>query len=363
MSAGAVAQDEIVSWDNPQIFFVYQANGKTADLTSLSRSVNLINSDGTRTNKVADSALNLTAAPIGTRIDTGIYHANFTAGPTWTAGTYEIVWTYTPVVDPLAEIQTASTLTATQRFEVLDKTKFSTGSAYVGYGDSIELKKFSPFDTKTLAELQVVIDKASRRIEFLTSRFFQPRYQLQKIDGRGSKGLLLGEPIIGISQVAIESAANGVTLAVNPVDLNAFRVRNRHLSGLKDPDDRDNPALEIARFEGIIFESLDTFPRGPETIHVKGVFGYTDPDGTPFGKTPEDLFTVVGNFALKFLQDPFGTDSTVWLPGNIASAKTRDQSIRFFQAGGLGTAGSVTGDPIVDQILSGYMRPPHYGSV
>lgn len=358
---GALAQDEAVTWDNPQVFFVFQSNGKTFDVTSLSRSVHLVNTDGTYTEEIASGALDLTDAPTGTRIAQGIYHADF-AATGWDPGTYEIRWTYVTPEDPDALIIAPGTFETRQRFEVVDKNKFYRGAAYVGYADSVELMKFSPFDIQQVGDVQVLINRASRKIEDLTSRFFEPRYMKYRVNGRGVPGLQLSEPIVGVSKLEIESGANGLTMTLTEVSLDGVRVGARHLQGILDPDDRDNPRIEITRFEGILFQTLSTFPKGPQTIHVTGVFGYTNPNGGPFGKTPEDLTQIVGNFATKMLSDPFGLDLALQIPGTLMSAKTRDQSVTYRGTHNIGLP-TLTGDPIVDLVLIKYVRPFHLGAV
>jgi hypothetical protein len=144
------------------------------------------------------------------------------------------------------------------------------------------------------------------------------------------------------------------------------------LEGLLDPDDRDDPRIEIERFEGIIYESLEFFPNGPQVTHITGVFGYTDPDGSPFGQVPINLARVVGIFALRETTDYFASNPTISEPGSIQSMKTRDQSITFASTGGSAGGGGrsgraayggLTGDDVVDQILINYVRPVHMRAV
>jgi hypothetical protein len=358
----SIVQNEAVTASNPQVFFVLQLDGKNTDVLTLSRRVRLVNADGTFTTVIADAALNITDAPAGTRIAKGVYHANFTA-TSYSVGTYDITWTYT--------YTGSATLTATQRFEVLDPAYFNVGGDYVGYADSVEMRKISPFDTKTIGEVQVAINRASKRIEAFTSRFFEPRFAIKKIDGRNTRALLLGEPIIGISKVELETGINGLDISVTEIDMNGLRVRNRHLSGLIDPDDRDNPAIEVERFEGLVFQSFAQFPKGPMTCYLTGVFGYTDYNRTPFGKIPDDLFIVVGNYATKFLMDPFMINKTIWTStsGNVTEMQTRDQRIKFgvntstSSSTVYGAASPLTGDAQIDQILVRYLRPPHLSAV
>lgn len=350
----AVAQDETVSATTPLVFFAFQIDGKLYDLFSLSRSIYSVAIGGGATQVVADGPLNLSDAPVGTRLGKGIYHANFTATG-YTAGTYEVRWRYQLAsTDPVRENR--------QRFEVVDKNKFSTGALYVGYCNSIDLMALSPFDVQEIGDVQNLINDASRRIEALTYRFFEPRLATQKINGRGNRGLALNEPIIGINKLEIESGVTGLSISLTEVDLDGLRINARHLNGLFDPDDRDDPRIEIERFEGLIFQSLSIFPKGPQTIHVTGVFGYTDPDGGPMGCTPKPLFRVIGSLAIKLLQDPFGQDRTVIDPFSVIKAKTRDQEVDYAARASIQISG-LTGDPFVDTILLQYVRPAHYGAV
>ena len=370
---GAVAVNETVTWNNPQVFFVWQSAGKTFDVLTLTRSIWKINNNGSSTNVIPDAALDITNAPTGTRIDVGIYHADFTATD-FTPGTYEVRWTYTAPINPdslnggadpdtginESNVPVSETFVASakQRFEVVDNSKFSAGAQYTGLADSVDLMQYSPFSTMAAGDVQVLIDKASKKIENLTGRFFTPRYMIYRLDGRATPGLMMPEPIIGISLLQIESGATGLTMTLTVVSLDGVRVRSRHLTGMLDPDDRDNPGIDITRFEGILFQTLSTFPKGPRTIHVTGVYGYTDPDGTPWGCIPKELTQVVGNFATKFLQDPFGLDLATWNPGIVQNAKTRDQSVSFYKLPYV-----LTGDPSVDNILIRYLRPSHMSAV
>jgi hypothetical protein len=358
----AVALDEAVTCDKPLVIFAYQQGGKLTDVTSLKRSVYEVSSQAVR---IAESALNLADCPAGTRIGPGVYHADFAALASggFVIGTHEVRWKFqTTMGGPEFEVR--------QRFEVLDKTKFPSGLAYIGYAESTELRATNAvFASKTVGEVQVLVGDASRRVELLTGRWFEPRFQQLKIDGRGVRHLMIGPPLIGLSKVEIESGVTGIQASLSEIGLDGLRVYNRHLAGLTDPDDRDDPRVEIERFEGIIFQSLDTFPKGPQDIYLTGVFGYTDPDGGPFGQVPRDISRAVGALALRQLADPYGSDPLTSAPGSVKSAKTRDQAISFFSptelggGGGGGAFGGLTGNDFIDELLISYVRPPHYGAV
>jgi hypothetical protein len=361
-----VALDEAVTADNPLLFFTFQRNGRLVDIDTLKRSVYDV-SGGTEALRVAETTLNLAAVPTGVKLQTGVYHANFTAstGSSFVIGTHEVRWKF-------KETATSPEVEVRQRFEVLDKTKFFSGRIYVGYADSKQLKAVTEFTATAIGDLQELIDSSSRDIERLTARFFEPRRLSLPIDGKNSRGMLLSHPIIGIQKVEIESGVTGISVALTEINLDGLRLYARHLIGLLDPDDRDDPRIEIERFEGQLFQSLDFFPRGPQVVHITGVFGYTDPDGGPFGITPKNLARVVGALALDKKTNFIGSTPDVTTMSGVKSAKTRDQSITFQSGnasrGGGGRTGSaayggLTGDDFIDSILIPYVRPVHIAAV
>jgi len=363
--ASAVAVGETVDRIKPLLFFAHQRDGKLADVFELRRMVRTVPVGGASVVVVADAALDITDT--GMRVDTGVYAAGFTATG-MTPGTHEIVWSFrrTAVTDPLETVY--------QRFEVLDPAKFASGAQYVGYGDSVFYRTKSEFASCPVGDMQMAINNASREIERLTGRFFGPRYATLKLDTKQTRTIFLQEPIIGVSHVAVESGVNGVNVSTSEISLDGLRVYARHLNGgPMDPDDRDDPRIEVERFEGITFQSISAFPEGPQVTHVTGVFGYTDADGSPFGRVPLPLVRAVGIMALRETGDFFATNPTISEPGSITMMKTRDQAIAFRNSGGgsgggggrTGRAayGGLTGDDILDGILMSYVRPPHMRAV
>jgi len=220
------------------------------------------------------------------------------------------------------------------------------------------------------AWLQQRIALASRYIERVTGRFFEARAQTLKVDGTGKRTLLLGQPIISIDRVAIDAGPfRPGDLAVEP---SLYRVYNRHLTqGLLLPDDRENPKLEFfhgddlagVRFEpvrGLTLCSL-VWPVGQQNVTVQGTFGYTEPDGSPTGRTPELIRHVAKLLVMRELprlsdRDRREDAAKRW---RIASETTRDQS---YSLQALALQGEFTGDPEVDGILGGFMRPPALGA-
>lgn len=346
-----VTKGEVVSKTNPLLFFAYQTDGYLTDVFELRQEVVRL-SDGVVV--VADAAVDISDS--GQRLGVGRYSANFTADDVtpWQYGTHVVIWRYrvASALDPQRIYR--------QTFEVLDAIRFPEGRMYVGYVDSKTLQDSGQFPGTALNALHDFIDASSRRIEALTGRFFEPRYLASAYDGRSTHALLIDQPIIGIDSVSELGAGPADQLL--SIDATALRVYNRHLEGLLSPDDRDNPKLEFVSdlLPGRILEQGE-FSEGSKNIAVRGVFGYTDPDGSPVGRTPRDLQRIIGYMAIRELLDPFGQDPSI--SGKIKSAKTRDQSVTF-ETGGSNTVliGAITGDRFVDDILLRYMRPAFVGT-
>ncbi len=342
-----VALNEAVSPANPRLFFAYQALGLLTDVAELKFSVRDVEHDATR---VIETDVDLT----GDRLGYGRYAPTFT--PTgadgWCVGTHEILWKYRLT---LAGTQ----YQCRQHFEVLDPTFFAGGASYIGYADTFILKNTATFSALDTWQLHNLIDSASRQIESLTGRFFEPRYLEMELSGDGTQRQLLSHPIIGLDSASEVGVGPGNSLF--EIDRTGLRIYNRHLGGLLDPDDRSNPKIEFASDPpfGAVFAG--TFYKGNLNIALHGVFGYTDPDGSPTGCVPKILTRAIGIFAARENLDPFGQDMSTSQPGRIKSAKTRDQAITFATgegATGAATIGAITGDRSIDDFLIGLMRPP-----
>ena len=94
---------------------------------------------------------------------------------------------------------------------------------------------------------------------------------------------------------------------------------------------------------------------------MNGVFGYTDPDGSGVGHTPELIRHVTKLLVLREI--PTMTDTSLreerqkrW---RIVSERTRDQG---YNLDPLRAHGGFTGDPEIDAILAAYQRPPQLGA-
>ncbi len=216
------------------------------------------------------------------------------------------------------------------------------------------------------AKLVAALRRASRFIEATTGRWFEPRYTETFYDGRGTASLLLNTPVIALDTLRV------TTRPIRPADLaldpEYIRVYNRHLNGLLSPDDRSNPRIELysgaddwVGVRPFSFERL-AFPRAQQNVQVAGVFGYTDPDGTPFGRTPEDIDFVALLIMLRNLPGLLSAERADAVNrGRLKTESTRDQSYTLMTPSELGLASGITGDPEIDQTLSRFMRPPMMG--
>lgn len=152
-------------------------------------------------------------------------------------------------------------------------------------------------DFVTDNRIEVLALMATRYIEKVTRRWFYPRTfdgnARFVVDGSGGKQLPLEVPIIRLDALFLENPGLAVS-ELTAVDVAEVRVYNRHLTGMINPDDRNHPRLAFNR-QGHVTELVATglypypryFPKGSLTVHMEGVFGYTDPDGTEFGMTPD----------------------------------------------------------------------------
>jgi hypothetical protein len=190
------------------------------------------------------------------------------------------------------------------------------------------------------ARLARIIALASRTIERITGRFFEPRRQCIELDGRGSHELLLDEPIIAIEKIELGSSG--------PVS--GATVYNRHITqGLMLPDDRQNPRIRLG------------FPCGARNVRVTGIFGYTERDGSPTGTTPLLMREACKRLVVREipLLAETGRREDARQRYRIIQERTREQSYTLDK---LAHPGALTGDPDIDDILVQFMRPADLGA-
>lgn len=230
-------------------------------------------------------------------------------------------------------------------------------------------------DARILEQLAL----ASRRLDNWTGRSFVPKYKTVGVDGQQRDALWLDEAICAIEQVQI-AAWEGY---INPGE---FVVYNRHLTqNLLSPDDRDFPQIAYRlRGDYALYSSsyitwttpswlasrrLSWGNIGRQSVRIMGVFGYTEYDGSPCGRTPILARDVTVRIALKTLKPAYqtggvGVGGGVWNPGGaITEMRTREQVIRWsgptYGANGsaFNNMARYTGDPIVDSMIEQLCRP------
>jgi len=182
---------------------------------------------------------------------------------------------------------------------------------------------------EALATATSIIDRA-------TGWFFEPRTLSFALDGRGTRSLLLPVPPIRIDSVT----RFGVPLEPDDVEFEGAPVTAAF----------DEPRIMMVS---------GRFPRGEANVRIVGLFGYTEPDGTDFGRTPRPIERAAVLLALRLLPQ-LATDAGAdardrW---RIIEEKTRDQSVKFLPF----AEGAFTGDAEVDRLIRPYRRPSPLGA-
>lgn len=307
---------------------------------------------------------------------------NTTAGvyvPRWTVpsdapvGRYFIEWTYA-LTNPSSSILTTVTTenppagVTRKVFEVVAAPSLAVSQPlYSLVCDARDNIKGCGEDVSDVA-LQKLLVRASRAIERVTGRYFGPRYSNLRLGGNSARILQTGEAIVGVSSIGIDTQPTQTGDLV--VELDLVRIFNRHLSqGITNPDDRENPKIEFVHsddlygirfvpFRGISLRSL-AWPIGVQNIHVRGFWGFVDPDDSPWGEVPEQIQHVTRLIAAREISK-IGSDAredAQWR-WRVTSQKSRDVTIEMDSSR---KWGEWYGDPEIDSILASYVRPPMLG--
>lgn len=296
------------------------------------------------------SLVNLSDAPVGQRIGQGRYAIVIPFASDMTPGIYEIRWFWKLLVGD-AEQSAASPV------EVIPAAgAVISAPMYCGVSD-LRAEGITPAQSSN-ARLIAAIQKASRFIEQITGNYFDARYLDQRYDGHGGNTLLLMNPVIALDLIEFPYSS------VSEPDPDSYLIANRHLQGMSSPDDRRNPRITIQ------FQDLDmlagevAFTRGRQNIRVRGVFGFTEADGTPFGRTPELLRKACILLAMRDAwkyTDARYEDAVS--KGKIVAEHTRDQGYQLAAPDATrASAHAFTGDAEIDGLLNLFIRPPLLGA-
>lgn len=187
--------------------------------------------------------------------------------------------------------------------------------------------------------LLALIDEAGRAIDRVTGWFFEPRSATLVLDGRGAPSLEPPVPPIRLDRLEIGRMAVGLPDEVVVVGAPI------------------GPGFDAPR---ITLRGERVFPRATGNVEAEGLWGYTESDGTPEGRTPLEIRRACMLFVLRLLHPLAGSASTDarnrW---RIIEERTRDQSYRL---DGVRETGPFTGDPELDSILARYRRPLGMGA-
>lgn len=215
---------------------------------------------------------------------------------------------------------------------------------------------------------------ASQQIEAFTDRQFGAIAKSIKVDGRGSADLLIDEPICALSLLQILTHAFGSEATIDNQDLTDIEIYNRHLRGLSEPDDRDNPKLSFRRLHdhlGVSYRETrplfphHIFPHGQQNVVLEGAFGYTEPDGSPVGDVPFMIRRACAMLTSILAAPAVTTVGTVSASrGPIVEERTRDQAVKYAKPSSLGGAqpGPFTGDAAIDNLLLPFVKPATIGA-
>lgn len=340
---------------NGALSFWYQgADGLLADVAALS--VQILDSAGAEV--LAKTALDVDGV---NHVGTGHYAAAWTPGAA-AVGLYVVRWFYQVA---LTDDETSFDLT----FELV-AVPYPAGPQYCTVA-SLRSEGLPATGTggKTDAEAQAAIVRASRYVEHFTGRTFVAVRKPVRLNGTGARALLLDEPIVALEEMSIADPLGGLVI----VD-DTLRVYNRHLTErLLAPDDRENPKLEFIhgndlagvyeeprRGASYVFDL--TWPRGRQNIHVTGLFGYTEPDGSFIGDTPALIQEATRMLVFRNLDKLNRRVGLTRSP--VVQETTKDQTVIFAQpgAGGDTRSRAFTGDPEIDMLLVSFVRPPYLGA-
>lgn len=103
------------------------------------------------------------------------------------------------------------------------------------------------------------------------------------------------------------------------------------------------------------------FPRGQGNIVAEGLWGFTEHDGTPEGRTPLAIRRACMLLVLRNLA-PLADDASLEARSRwrLLEERTRDQSYRLDAPRQV--SAQLTGDPEVDTLLLSYVRPVPLGA-
>lgn len=293
------------------------------------------------------------------RIGVGRYAAIWAPAADAFLGRYAVRWFYKTAAS-------APEQSFDQEFELVSRPY--VGPAYCTLYDLVGAGMTSAATDDGVAQRLIV--EASRYVELYTGRQFYPLYKSITVGGRHGHALRLEEPIVAIEGVNTDFRDGFVSADRGQ---GSYRVFNRHLSqNLLNPDDRGDPKLEFLHGWGSEYSHwhgepayYERFSTGVHNVRVSGIFGYTEPDGSFVGATPQLIRLATKLLCFK-QQHPAGSQrrQDQFRSERLKSEYTRDQGYIMADPGDARGSPFVTHtmDPEIDAILHGFRRPAHMGA-
>jgi hypothetical protein len=301
------------------------------------------------------ATVDLAACPTGDKLGVGRYVAQFdpsSLGSAPPSGRYQLKWFVTKETGDTEEVYTDEFDLLPNGTPVADS--YVTLPEFREEGVSLEVAS----DERALLAIKL----ARRYVDRTTRRQFEPNYKDIRVSGSGGPFVLLQEPIIALEEIALDVP----DIASTEITSTAVFVFNRHIeAGLMSPDDRNNPKVEIRTDT---FETYrNTFPTGVANVRIKGVFGYTEPNGGAAGRTPDEIVLVTKKLALRELPTVLSAEEREAYNkrSRISLEKTKEQTVAYAMPRGRAQStmyGYFTGDPDIDTILAAFVGPPMLGA-
>lgn len=314
-----------------------------------------------------------------------IYIPPFIVGLAEPTGIYtlEVTFVVAPDGAPAEPVKTEA-----HTFRVLDESMEYAEGSIVQLQDLVDacfpVNDPAPCGGFTYTDGLRAIRRATATIEKFTGRTFGARYKVLDMDGGGGPLIQTEEVIVGLTDVSFTFTT--FTPADLPIEEGDLRVYNRHIrQNLTEPDDRNDPRVEFLRTpvyrfprsqllgEVDMLSSFVGFTDSQQNVKMKGMWGYTEYDGTAFGKIPDLIKEAAMRLAARYIEPLWkqlgGAGKADGVAGPIVMEKTLDQQVKFADVASSGVSGvggaytgAFTGDPEVDQILACFMKPPVFGS-
>lgn len=235
-----------------------------------------------------------------------------------------------------------------------------------GYIDVQDIRD-EGFTEEEYPDNQVIkaIKKATRQIEKVTRRFFEPRELTLKFNGDGEDRHEFLIPLIAPSEIKLDGKV---------IQVSDLVVYNRHLTqGMSEPDDRRWSRIEYRRKLDDNRSWFGVFPEGQQNLVVSGYWGYTelapgDPIGETeegsqiplsYGNTPELIKTACTLLTINYMFPAADGDADDYRRRTeVVRMKTRDQEIEYNKDTTDGMSlGHLTGDSVVDRLLGPFVAP------